>query len=345
MRLFVWCLATVATLAALPARADEDAFRQNKRLGRGVNVLGYDPIWRDRPKARFQPEHFRLIREAGFDHVRINLYPFRYGRPGADGKLSDGYFQTLDWAVETALANKLLVVLDFHEYEVMGDDPVGKKEMFLTAWRQLAEHYKGRPDTVLFELLNEPHGKLTPELWNQYLAEALLLVRKTNPGRTVIVGPGFWNGIGHLSELKLPEDDRNLIVTVHYYAPMEFTHQGASWTNQQDKLGVAWEGTVEERARIAKDFDAAASWSRANRRPIYLGEFGAYDKAEMAARARWTSSVARAAEERGFSWAYWQFEGNFIVYDVRKKQWIEPIRDALLPREDSRPEEVRPGRR
>jgi endoglucanase len=337
MKLLIWCIAILAALAAPAARAVGNAFEQNKRLGRGVNVLGYDPIWRDRSKARFQPEHFRLIREAGFDHVRINLYPFRYGRPGADGKLSEDYFRTLDWAVDTALADNLLVVLDLHEYEAMGDDPVGKKPQFLSAWSQLAEHYKDRPDTVFFELLNEPHGKLTPELWNQYLAEALPLVRRTNPGRTVIVGPGFWNGIGHLNELKLPDDDRNLIVTVHYYTPMEFTHQGASWTNQQDKLGVPWEGTELERARIAKDLDAAAAWSKANRRPIYLGEFGAYDKAEMAARARWTSAVARAAEERGFSWAYWQFEGNFVVYDVRNGHWIEPIRDALIPPKNTSP--------
>jgi endoglucanase len=331
MKLLVSCVVMFATLAASPARADDDAFRQNRRLGRGVNILGYDPVWRDRARARFQPEHFRLIREAGFEHVRINLYPFRYGRPDERGKLADGYFKTLDWAVDTALANNLLVVLDFHEYEAMGDDPVGKKQQFLSVWSQLAERYRDKPDTVLFELLNEPHGKLTPGLWNDYLAEALPLVRKTNPGRTVIVGPGFWNGIGHLGELKLPEEDRNLIVTVHYYTPMEFTHQGASWTNQQDKLGVPWEGTDQDRARIAKDFDAAAAWSRENRRPIYLGEFGAYDKAEMVARARWTSAVARAAEERGFSWAYWQFEGNFVVYDVRNKHWVEPIRDALIP--------------
>jgi hypothetical protein len=65
-----------------------DAFEQNRRLGRGVNVLGYDPIWHDRGWARFRAEHFRLIREAGFSHVRINLHPFRDARPDAGHKLS-----------------------------------------------------------------------------------------------------------------------------------------------------------------------------------------------------------------------------------------------------------------
>jgi endoglucanase len=45
------------------ASAGPDVFVQNQRLGRGVNIIGYDPLWRDRGRARFQDEHFRLIRE------------------------------------------------------------------------------------------------------------------------------------------------------------------------------------------------------------------------------------------------------------------------------------------
>jgi endoglucanase len=41
--------------------------------------------------------------------------------------------------------------------------------------------------------------------------------------------------------------------------------------------------------------------------------------------------VAREAEKRGWSWAYWQFDGDFIVYDVAHGHWIQPIRDALIP--------------
>ena len=62
-----------------------------------------------------------------------------------------------------------------------------------------------------------------------------------------------------------------------------------------------------------------------------MGEFGAYDKADMASRVRYLSFVTRQAEKLGWSWAYWQFDSDFIVYDMRNKRWIEPIRDALIP--------------
>jgi endoglucanase len=310
----------------------KEAFELNKRLGRGVNIIGYDPLWRDRAKGRFSADHFKLIREAGFSHVRINLHPFRDGRPGNDHKLSEAYFRTLDWAVDQALSNQLMVILDFHEFMVMADDPVGMKDRFLAIWAQISDRCKNRPGDVLFEILNEPNGNLTPELWNQFLAEALAIIRRTNPTRTVIIGPGQWNNINQLPALKLPDEDRNIIATVHYYSPMSFTHQGAAWTGQRDKVGIVWNGTEAEKQAIAADFDKAQDWSRKQRRPVYLGEFGAYDKAEMASRVRYINCVAREAESHGWSWGYWQFDGDFIVYDIKAGRWIEPIKDALLPR-------------
>ena len=41
-----------------------DAFTQNKRLGRGVNIIGYDSLWRDRSRARFRSEFIPMIRQA-----------------------------------------------------------------------------------------------------------------------------------------------------------------------------------------------------------------------------------------------------------------------------------------
>ena len=188
-----------------------------------------------------------------------------------------------------------------------------------------------QPGDVVFELLNEPNGKLTVELWNEFLVETLGVIRKSNPARTVIIGPGQWNGIGQLDTLRLPEEDRNLIVTVHYYSPMEFTHQGAPWSAHKDKSGVTWTATDAQKQVVEKDFDKAQAWSKQQRRPIYLGEFGAYDKADMDSRVRYTNFVAREAEKRGWSWGYWQFDSDFVVYDIPNSRWVEPIRDALIP--------------
>lgn len=313
-----------------PARA-ADAFEQNRRLGRGVNIIGYDPIWRSRDQGRFQAKHFQLLKAAGFNSVRINLHAFRHMDQNQDWALRSSWFETLDWAVKHANDQGLMVILDLHEFNQMGDDSEGNKEKFLSFWRQVSEHYQKASDQIVFEILNEPCRKLTPALWNQFLGEALAIIRKSNPTRTVIIGPAFWNSIDHLPELELPKEDRNLIVTVHYYKPMEFTHQGASWSGHKDKTGVTWTGSDAQRKAIRDDFGKAAAWGKAHNRPLFLGEFGAYDKGPMDSRVRYTDAVARTAESLDWSWAYWQFDSDFILYDIQKDAWVEPIRQALIP--------------
>jgi endoglucanase len=308
-----------------------DPFKQNQLLGRGVNIIGYDSIWHSRDQGRFQPKHFRLIREAGFNHVRINLHPFQFMDGAPEYTIQPAWLDTLDWAVRNSLENDLLVILDMHEYNAIGENPDLLRPKYLATWRQLAQRYRNMPDSVLFELLNEPSKALTPEMWNEYYKEPYAFIRETNPERTLMIGPGFWNGIDHLPELELPEQDRSLIVAVHYYHPLPFTHQGAPWSQHRDQVGVRWLGTPEEQQAVNTDLERGRVWAEQHHRPLYLGEFGAYDRGDMESRVRYTSYVARRAESLGWSWGYWQFDSDFIVYDIPGDCWVEPILDALIP--------------
>jgi endoglucanase len=325
MMLAGWC--THAGFAAEPA----DPFVQIKHLGRGVNILGYDPLWDSFANARFKERHFKLIRDAGFRTVRINVHALQRLSASNSYQLNDAWLRTLDWAVKNALSNKLMVILDLHNYTDIAQNPMGYKPRFLAYWQQIAAHLKDAPNSVLFEILNEPNGKLTPQLWNEFLRQALAIIRATNPTRTVVIGPPFWNSIDHLDDLALPEDDRNIIVTVHYYKPMRFTHQGASWSKETAHLsGIQW-GSAQDKQVVREDFARVQKWSLAHRRPILLGEFGAYEKGPMKSRASYTAYVARTAESLGWAWTYWQFDSDFVVYDIDRDQWIKPIRKALIP--------------
>lgn len=306
-----------------------DSFEQVKLMSRGVNVLGYDPLWQDSAKARFRDSHFQAIHDGGFQTIRINLQAFRH--MDASNRLSASWFHTLDWAVNTALANHLQVILDEHDFGICGTKLETCRPKLLAFWEQVAAHYKDAPNSVIFEILNEPNTQLTPEAWNSLLADSLAIIRKTNPQRNVVIGPGFWNGIHYLDKLVLPDGDRHIIVTVHYYLPMEFTHQGASWNAATAKLsGVKW-GTDAEKRRLEEDFAGVQQWSKKENRPILLGEFGAYDKGEMDSRVLYTAFVARTAERLGWAWTYWQFDSDFVVWDMGKNSWVQPIWKALVP--------------
>jgi endoglucanase len=313
--------------------ADAFAYQQNQRLGRGVNLgnaleAPVEGEW----GMVLQDEYFQLIKEAGFDSIRVPIKWSGHADLEPPYTIDPEFFERIDWVIAQASENELAMVLNIHHYEEIMESPYDHSERLLAIWDQIAERYKNQPDSLYFEILNEPFGTLASTTWNDLAAQAIARIRKTNPTRTIIVGPGNWNAIDWLPNLFLPEADRNLIVTVHCYLPFQFTHQGAEWAEGSEAwMGTTWTATKSQTDSIDFSLAKALRWSQQYSRPIYLGEFGAYSKADMESRSLWTSYVARSAEENGFSWAYWEFGAGFGVYDREARAWVEPIRAALLP--------------
>jgi endoglucanase len=309
-----------------------DPFAQTAAMHRGMNVLGWDPVWQDPAQGRFQPRHFARLHDAGFDTVRVVLNAFPH-MDDAD-RMDPVWLSTLDTMLAAALQNRLTVILDLHDVRLCAVDVETCKRKTNAFWTQIGTRYRDAPNSVIFEMMNEPHGALTAPVWNAMLLETLATIRATNPTRNVIIGPAGWSSADQLATFELPADDRHIIATVHYYWPMTFTHQGAHWVAETAGLsGVTW-GTAADRAKVATDFDAVKAWSDAHHRPVFLGEFGAYDRGDIVSRMRYDGSVARAAEARGFPWAYWQFDSDFTAYDMTADDWVQPILYALVPPRD-----------
>jgi endoglucanase len=326
------------TEKAVVKKRPPDPFKQNKHLGRGINLgnaleAPNEGEW----GVTLKEEYFKIIKEAGFDSVRIPICWSAHALKEPPYTIDSAFFNRVDWAIENALKNDLYVMINIQHYRELTKDPNAHSERFLGLWKQIAEHYKDYPDTVLFELLNEPYKALTPELWNDLLKKTLPVVRKSNPNRTIvieptiIIEPAF---VVCLDKLEIPKEDRNIIVSIHYYSPLEFTHQGAEWMGERSKpwMGTKWTGTEKENQVITKAFNNVAKWAKKHNRPINLGEFGAYEKAGMDNRVRWTTFVAKSAVKHGFSIAYWEFcHVNFGAYDQQKKAWREPLLKAIIP--------------
>ncbi|HEY4115161.1 MAG TPA: glycoside hydrolase family 5 protein [Rhizomicrobium sp.] len=324
-----------ATPAAAPLAfsrplAPINAYAQTAQMGRGMNILGGDPYWNDDSQAHFKFGDFAKLHQAGFATVRIVTTPFEH--MDGNNQLDPGWLARLDRVVNGALAAGIDPIVDLHYNRECNTELKACQTRVIAFWQQVAPRYRNAPNRVIFEILNEPHDPvLTPAVWNTLLAQALAVIRETNPTRNVIIGPAEWNGMNELKNLVLPADDPHIIVTFHYYLPMQFTHQGASWVDFTKNLsGVTW-GTPQDRQKVYQDFATAKAWSEANHRPLFLGEFGAYDRGDIESRMRWTYCVARTAEAEGFPWAYWQFEGNFVAFDVDRDDWFQPILMALIP--------------
>lgn len=321
---------------------DVDPFEMNQRLGRGVNFgnaleAPSEGEWGVTLEAR----HFQRAKEAGFQTIRLPIRWSNHAATTAPYTIDGDFLNRVEWAVNQALSRDMNVVMNVHHYEEMAVNPRDHRERWLAIWRQVADHFRNHSENLVFELLNEPNGPLTAALWNDFLDAAIPVIRETNPTRNLIVGPVSWNNTNALPQLQLPDDD-NLIVTVHFYEPFMFTHQGAEWVNGADAwLGTEWFGTEAEQAFVRNILERARDWGEANNRPIFVGEFGAFSRADLFSRVRWTGFVAREAERLGMSWAYWEFMSGFGIYNLADDSWNDVLRDALVPPNSPAPARAR----
>jgi endoglucanase len=322
----------VAVALVRPLPAPDAAHEANARLGLGVNMGNILEAPREGEWGlKLDEGWFSVIKEAGFDHVRI---PTKWSAHAGDGppyRVDPAFFARIDLALDAAHFAGLSVVLNIHHFDEFDKDPDAAEAKFVAVWEQISARFAERGSMLYFELDNEPHEKLTTARWNAAYPKALAAIRKASPERFVIVGPGMWNGFRELPKLELPEADRRLIVTFHYYEPFEFTHQGTPWAKGSEKhLGRTWADSGKDLEALRVAFDQVAAWSKEHDRPIYLGEFGAYEKAPMPSRIAWTTAVSREAARRGFSFGYWEFADGFGLYDPVAKVWRPGLRDAVL---------------
>ncbi|MDZ7812111.1 MAG: glycoside hydrolase family 5 protein [Ideonella sp.] len=336
-----WALATAAW-ATPPrpecAKVSAETCALAARLGRGVNLGDiYDPPQEGDWGQKMRPE-FIEVATKHFKTVRLPVRWSNHAALDASATLDEDFARRVEASIDALLARGVVVVVNVHHYNQLHGSALHRGEhkvatevveaRFLNLWRQLGERFKDKPGTLIFELLNEPHGQLNGEPWNVLLRKALAVVRSSNPNRTVMIGPSAWGHPKDLPRLRMP-DDRHVIVGFHTYDPFPFTHQGATWLPAPFPVGQACCDDAQ-RAQAIAPIEAAYQWSVKSGYPVHLGEFGTLHRAPMEARAAWARIMRDAAEQRGIGWTYWGLVGGFGVWDAPRRQWHEPLRAALL---------------
>jgi endoglucanase len=329
--------------------AGDAAFSAARSLGRGISLgnmleAPHEGQW----GVRLKPDLFALVKEAGFDTVRLPVRWSNHAEPSRPYRIDEGFFQRVDFAIAEALRQDLNIVVNMHHYRQLDGDPLQEgesavensvlQERFVAMWAQIARRYRSHAtDKLFFELYNEPHGRLNPEAWNALLRKALQAVREANPERFVVIGPAEYYRVGGLPTLSLPSADRRIVVAIALYEPYGFTHQGAPWVDGSS----AWLGTrcctSEQRREVRQALDAAVAWARQHSRPVWIGEFGSHEKADYGSRVTYTRIVRQEIEARGMSWAYWQLTSNFGIFRLDRGTWHTELKDALLESDPPQP--------
>lgn len=307
-------------------------------LGRGINMGNMLEAPREGDwGVKLDPGYVDVVASA-FKTVRVPVRWSNHAAATADATLDEQFAKRMDAVVDAFLARGLYVILDLHHYNQITGDALAPHEFkvapavletrLVNMWRQIALRYQDRSRRLVFELLNEPHDRLDGEPWNALAARTLAAVRTSNPHRTVMIGPGYWNNARDLKRLRMPAD-RNLIAVFHNFHPFEFTHQGDERRAKPFPTGTTC-CTAAQRKSLVQPFIEAQRWSRATGYPMHLGEFGATELADVASRATYARLARHEAERRGMGWAYWEFASSFGVFEPETGEWVESLRAALL---------------
>jgi endoglucanase len=309
-----------------------------------------------------QAEDFPFIARRGFDHVRIPIRFSGHASATAPYNIDATFFSRIDTVLNQATAANLAVVVDMHAYDELAADVAANRDRFTALWTQIAARYQSRPDTVAFELCNEPNTQLDTT-WNDVMLPAIRAIRATNPRRLLIVDSVFWADPTKLSALTLP-DDANILSSIHLYEPKLFTFQGQDWMGPiYLTTGVVFPGppaTAINPVQAAKDASWANQWfidyntkpaasnpsgpatitaqialitayKQAQGRTVYNGEWGPQDGGALDSRARLVTEVRKQCESAGVGWAIWEDPANMNLFDSRAGTWVTAIIDALLP--------------
>lgn len=330
-------------------------------IKRGVNISH----WLSQSSARGEARKNYLTRSDveriagfGFDHIRIPVDEEQmFSKNGKkDAEAFALLHQALGWCREFGLK----AVIDLHilrsHYFNADVKPLFTEEkaqkQFYACWKLLSGELKKYPESmVAYELMNEPVAD-DPETWNVIVNRCLAEVRKLESDRTVIIGSNRWQNFGTVKDLRLPEGDKNLMISFHYYEPFMLTHYKASWTDQKNYTGpvhypgllvspeemqaqpdnirekFGWAANVVyDYKRIENEFRQVAEVAEKWGLPVYCGEFGCIVNAPETPMYRWYRDMASLFDKFGFAFATWDYKGSFGI--IRKGEPVWPIIEPL----------------
>ena len=308
---------------------------ENLKLSRGINMSGLEYTIRARSHL-YKLSTYKNVASQGFDHIRLPVDFRKY--LDDKGEFKGKFLKKLDNIINMATSQGLAVMLDFHGWPDFNTEK-GDTKTFISIWKSVAKHYKGYSNMLLFELINEPHttegGDLSMDKLMKLQNEAIEAIRAIDPDRTIVVATADWNGIWTLKDFTPPEYD-NLILAVHCYEPMSFTHQGQRWMGTQD---VRVPLTDEHIVNLLMQLNDIVEFKNRTGMTVVINEFGITTNGAINDNDiyRYLSTITKFAKKNDIGWTYWEYNESFGAYKRGflgiGAKWRDAVVDGLFLRE------------
>lgn len=294
---------------------------------------------------------FDSIAAMGFDFVRlpideVQFYDEQMNRDTAAFKL-------LNNAIQWAIADGLRVIVDLHivrshhfnnengHPNTLFTDPKEQQKV-AHIWQDLQKDLSRYSiDSVAYEFMNEPVAP-SCEIWNSFVAMMFDTIRATEPNRTIVVGSNLWQIPSTFDSLRVPENDKHIVLSFHFYEPELVTHHCAPWNMTgfydgavnypglilTDSLAISKfspeqqkilnsQNTIYNKDTMYAHMKPAIEKAKALNLHLICGEFGAYPKViDKEIRLRWYNDICSIFREHNIANCHWCYRGDFPIVNA-----------------------------
>jgi hypothetical protein len=255
-----------------------------------------------------------FLKAAGFNTVRVPLNWRLFVQTGSDGAahMEGPGWALLDRLVQWCHQAELRAIIDLHaapggQTGVNHDDGPGypltfylphDRQLTITLWQRLAEHYRDETAVLGYDLLNEPispyndMGYLNPQL-EPFYRDIVTAIRRVDRNHVVLLGGGQWDT--NFAVFGRPFDN-NALYTFHKF-----------WANPT-------------RDAVQSYVNFSNLWNV----PVIIGETGEYNDA-------WNAKFRQLQERFGMGWIFWPYKNlasPLAVVTIEKPAGWDKIAEA-----------------
>ena len=297
------------------------------------------------------------IKNKGFKTIRIPV-TWTYKTSGYPDYIIDkAWLDRVEEVVTYADEEDMYIIINAH-HEGKNIIPTYAKQeectrMLSCIWTQIADRFERFGNNLIFEVQNEPREEGSANEWtggtaetkavvNAYNEAAVEAIRDTGGNNIVrkimIPGVAASSSENVIKAIKVPEDDNNIILSVHAYNPYDFAMKGTGtsvWGSDFDKREIDSFMNMLYNNYVSKG------------QPVIIGEFGATNKNNTESRIVHGEYFTSAARKCGITCVLWDNgvispgEEAFGEFNREQLSWYFPeIVNAMLAGEAKYAKEV-----
>ena len=342
-----------------------ESLQSNFEITRGVNISHWLSQSKDRGelrKSKFGRDEVAFLKKMGFDHLRLPVDEEQLFTPSGDidTETVGLIHQAISWCREF----QMRIIFDFHilRSHYFNDtenmtlwSSKAEQDKLSDMWKKLSAEFNQYPNSLLaYELLNEPVPD-TPGQWNKLSSRLINELRVLEPDRMIVLDASSHSSIGALNTLEIPQNDPNIILSVHFYTPHLLTHYQAGWWPALKRLTIKlhypgqlvshqdvdtirdsenlrvvnYYNGYYDKAILTEKIQIALDKSKETGLQIHIGEVGCIENTDPTVRLNWMSDVAAICKEHNVAFSVWGYKAGFGIMNDNGTAKDQRVIDVL----------------